>query len=152
MKHTSLRTTNYVLRASRGFTPTPIGTWLSRCASRGIVRLRQGRVFAPVSTLSKRSAQQCPDRCRGFTLVETIVATALFTVVMLIAVGSLLSIVSVNRKAQALHLVMNNLNVALDGMVRAIRTGSNYYCGGGGYEDPQGCSGGGGETLVFFCR
>ena len=68
-------------------------------------------------------------RKRGFTLVEMIVAVALFAVVMLVAVGALLSLVAANRKAQALQSVMNNLDITLDGMSRAIRMGSNFHCG-----------------------
>ncbi len=63
---------------------------------------------------------------RGFTLVEMIVAVALFAVVMLVSVGALLSLTGANHKAQALQSVMNNLNVSLDGMVRAIRMGTDY--------------------------
>jgi prepilin-type N-terminal cleavage/methylation domain-containing protein len=65
---------------------------------------------------------------RGFTLVEMIVAVALFAVVMLISITALLSLIDANRKAQALQSVMNNLSIALDGMVRAVRMGSNYRC------------------------
>jgi len=65
----------------------------------------------------------------GFTLVEMIVAVGLFAVVMLVSVGALLALVEANRKAQALQSVMNNLNVAVDGMVRSIREGSAYHCG-----------------------
>lgn len=82
----------------------------------------------------------------GFTLVEMIVAIALFAVVMLIAVGALLSLTGANRKAQALQSVMNNLNIALDGMVRNIRMGTNYQCGGG---DAQGNCSGGGTFFTF---
>lgn len=67
---------------------------------------------------------------RGFTLVEMIVAVALFAVVMLISVGALLALVGANRKAEALQSVMNNLNVSLDDMVRSIRMGSDFRCGG----------------------
>ena len=67
----------------------------------------------------------------GFTLVEMIVAVALFAVVMLVAVGALLSLTGANRKAQALQSVMNNLNIALDGMVRNVRMGTSYHCGAG---------------------
>ena len=66
---------------------------------------------------------------RGFTLVEMIVAVGLFAVVMIICVTALLSMVDANRKAQALQSVMNNLNVAIDGMVRAVRMGTDYHCG-----------------------
>ncbi len=66
---------------------------------------------------------------RGFTLVEMLVAVSLFAVVMTISIGALLSLIDANRKAQALQSVMNNLNVALDGMVRNIRMGHTYHCG-----------------------
>lgn len=69
-------------------------------------------------------------KTRGFTLVEMIVAVALFAIVMLICVGALLALVGANRKAEAIQSVMNNLNVSLDDMVRSIRMGSNYRCGG----------------------
>lgn len=68
---------------------------------------------------------------RGFTLIEMLVAVSLFTIVMTISIGSLLDMVSANRKAQAIQSVMNNLNVALDGMVRNARMGTNYHCGSG---------------------
>ncbi len=83
---------------------------------------------------------------KGFTLIEMIVAVALFSVVMLVSAGALLALVDANRKAQALQSVMNNLNIALDGMVRAIRMGSQYHCGGGNYTTTQDCSSGG---IVF---
>ncbi len=72
-------------------------------------------------------------RQRGFTLIEMIVAVALFALVMLVAVGALLALTGANRKAQALQSVMNNLNIAIDGMVRNARMGSNYHCGAGSY-------------------
>ena len=76
---------------------------------------------------------------KGFTLIEMIVAVALFAVVMLVSVGTLLALVGANRKAQGLQSVMNNLNVALDGMVRSIRMGSVYHCGGSPYTTPRDC-------------
>lgn len=77
-------------------------------------------------TMRTRNAQQ------GFTLVEMIVAVGLFAVVMVICVMALLSLVDANRKAQALQSVMNNLNVTVDGMVRAVRMGTTYHCGSSG--------------------
>ena len=65
---------------------------------------------------------------KGFTLVEMIVAVGLLSIVMLVATGALLALVSANRKAQALQSVMNNLNITLDGMVRALREGNNIRC------------------------
>lgn len=66
---------------------------------------------------------------RGFTLVEMVVSVALFAIVMLVCVGSLLALVGANQKVQALQSVMNNLNVSLDGMVRSTRMGNTFHCG-----------------------
>lgn len=74
---------------------------------------------------------------RGFTLVEMIVAVGLFAIVMVVCIAALLSLSDANRKAQAMQSVMNNLNIALDGMVREIREGSNYRCGGASPTDPN---------------
>jgi len=84
---------------------------------------------------------------RGFTLVEMIVAVALFAVIMLVSVGALLSLVGANRKAQALQSVMNNLNMALDGMVRSIRMGTSYRCASSAPLDPN-CANGG-QSFFF---
>jgi len=88
---------------------------------------------------------------RGFTLVEMIVSVGLLSIVMLVSVGALLALTGANRKAQALQSVMNNLNVALDGMVRSIRMGSNYHCGTGvfiGTNNLDDCSNG--NTVFIF--
>lgn len=68
------------------------------------------------------------QRQRGFTLVEIIVATGLFAAVMLIAVGSLMSIIDANRKAQSQEIVMNNLSAALESISRTVRVGASYAC------------------------
>jgi prepilin-type N-terminal cleavage/methylation domain-containing protein len=64
----------------------------------------------------------------GFTLIEMIVSLALFSVVVTIAVGALLVLISSNQRLQNEQSVMTNLSFALDSMTREIRTGSNYYC------------------------
>lgn len=63
---------------------------------------------------------------RGFTLVEMLVAVATFMIVMLIAAGSLASIIDGNNKAQYLKSAINNLNFALESMGKNIRVGTNY--------------------------
>lgn len=88
---------------------------------------------------------------RGFTLVEMIVAVGLFAVVMLVSISALLALVNANRKAQALQSVMNNLNVAVDGMVRSIREGHAYYCNGFPADDnaTNDCASSGQQLLSF---
>lgn len=61
-------------------------------------------------------------------MIEMLVAVALFTSVMLIGVGALLSLIDANRKAQSLNSVMNNLNFALESMSRNMRVGTTYHC------------------------
>ncbi len=69
---------------------------------------------------------------RGFTLVELLVSVMIFTAVMLVAIGSLLSMVDANRKAQSIKSAVNNLSFALDAMSRQVRTGSTIHCGAAG--------------------
>ncbi len=85
----------------------------------------------------------------GFTLVEMMVAVTLFTFVMFIATSSLLSIIGLNKKARANQAVINNINAALEQIMRDIRLGSNYYCSNS-FSDSgtQDCIGGG-TTLSF---
>ena len=73
---------------------------------------------------------------RGFTLIELTVSVSLFIVIMLVAVGALLSLVTANRKARALESVINNLNITLDGIVRSARMGSKFNCGSAAIPDP----------------
>lgn len=63
---------------------------------------------------------------KGFTLIEIMVSVAIFAVVVMIAIGSIISILDANRKAQSLNVIMNNLNFSFESMIRDIRTGSNY--------------------------
>ena len=88
--------------------------------------------FAPYQWAFSKSKKADLQESSGFTLVEMIVSVALFAVVMLICVGSLLALVGANRKVQALQSVMNNLNITLDGLLRAARMGNTYHCGASG--------------------
>lgn len=85
----------------------------------------------------------------GFTLIEMIIAVGLFAIVILVCIGALLALTNANRKAQALQSVMNNLNIALDGIVRSIREGSRYHCGDNGIlTSPANCPDG--DTSFAF--
>lgn len=69
-----------------------------------------------------------PFQQLGFTLIEMIVSLAVFSVVVTIAVGALLVLISGNQRLQGEQSVMTNVAFALDSMTREIRTGYNYYC------------------------
>lgn len=97
---------------------------------------------------TRDKVRRAREKERGFTLIEMIVAVALFSVVMLVSTTTLLALVGANRKAQALQSVMNNFSIALDGMVRSIRMGSDFHCGSGDITIPQSCQGG--DTKLAF--
>lgn len=65
---------------------------------------------------------------KGFTLIEMIVAIAIFMVVAVVAVGSLVRIVALNRQAQTLQSSVNNVSFALDSLAREVRQGSKISC------------------------
>jgi prepilin-type N-terminal cleavage/methylation domain-containing protein len=65
---------------------------------------------------------------KGFTLVELMVSLSIFSIVMVISIGTLLIMIDANAKAQALSSTNVNLSIALDSMTRTIRTGYHYYC------------------------
>lgn len=64
----------------------------------------------------------------GFTLLEILVALALFIVVMTIGLGSVINILEANRKSSSLKSVMTNLNFAVEVMSREIKFGKDYGC------------------------
>ncbi|MDP3958448.1 MAG: prepilin-type N-terminal cleavage/methylation domain-containing protein [bacterium] len=85
----------------------------------------------------------------GLTLVEIMVATALFSIVMLVAVGAVISINDSNKRAQLSRTVMDNLNFAMENMARNLRMGTVYHCGAtGAYTSPADCPAG--ENTIAF--
>lgn len=67
----------------------------------------------------------------GFTLIEMIVASSIFIIVMLIIVGGLISLNNESRKSRSIRLVTDNLSAAIDSMSRNMRMGAYYHCGCG---------------------
>lgn len=65
---------------------------------------------------------------RGFTLIELMVSLTVFSIVMVVSIGTLLIMIDSNAKAQALYSSSVNLSFALDSMTRELRTGYKYYC------------------------
>lgn len=69
---------------------------------------------------------------KGFTLIETLVSLALFSVVLVISGGTIVSVIDINKRNQAISSVVNNLNYSIDSMIRDIKTGYLYKCDYGG--------------------
>lgn len=68
---------------------------------------------------------------RGFTLVEMLVSVAIFSIVVLITLGAILTVLDANRKSRTLTEVMNNLNFSMEMITRSLKTGvePNYTAG-----------------------
>lgn len=64
---------------------------------------------------------------KGFTLVEVMVATAIFSVIITIGIGSLVSVTNAYRVSQQNKIVNDNLNFLIESMSREIRLGQGYY-------------------------
>ena len=64
----------------------------------------------------------------GFTLIELIVALGVFMVVMTITLSAFLNIMDIQKKTEAFRKVNDNLNFAMEAMMREIREGTGYSC------------------------
>ncbi len=88
---------------------------------------------------------------KAFTLIEVVVAVGLFSIVMMVALAIILSVVDNNKKVHSVNVVVDNLNFAIDSMVRDIKTGKFYQCGIKNtinIGDDSGCSAGQNNTAI----
>jgi prepilin-type N-terminal cleavage/methylation domain-containing protein len=85
---------------------------------------------------------------KGFTLVEMMVAIAVFSIVMVAAMSALLNVIDANNKARAIKTAINNISFALEGISKDMRMGTDYACGDSGNE-PNGDCTGGGDTIKY---
>lgn len=110
------------------------------------------------SSKTKRHIKYKRKTNRGFTIVEVLVSFAVFTLVITGSIGAMVAIINANRKTQALQLVINNLNFALESMTRIIRIGHGYHCRSdlpgsfSAFAIPLDCPGGGTYLAVESSR
>ena len=81
-------------------------------------------------------------------MIELMTAVSIFIIIMMISMGSIISIFDANRKSRSLKTVLNNLNLAVESMSKEMRFGKNYHCGSGTLTVPQNCPSG--DTLMSF--
>jgi type II secretory pathway pseudopilin PulG len=67
-------------------------------------------------------------KCGGLTLIEILVSLLLFSVVMIVALGAIVTMIDANRKSRSQKTVGDNVSAALESMTRAIRDGTVYHC------------------------
>ena len=78
--------------------------------------------------IERGNKKTTPNLVSGFTLVELMVATSIFVVIMLASMGSLFTLLDASKTSRALRFAMDNVNFAMESMTRSIRMGTNYYC------------------------
>ena len=94
-----------------------------------------------------------PKLVSGFTLVELMVSISVFTIIMVISLGSIMTILYANQKSKTLRSVMDNLNSTMDNMTRSIRFGVIYHCGGtGNLNLPNDCGDPGESSFNFLSQ
>ena len=76
---------------------------------------------------------------KGFTLIELMVATSIFVIIMLSSMGALFMLIDSSKNSRALRSAMDNVNFSMESMTRSIRMGTNYYCvpTNGSMPDPE---------------
>lgn len=79
---------------------------------------------------------------QGFSLVELMVASSIFIIVMLITSGAIFTVFNSNQRSKNLRSAIDNLNISLESMTRTVRFGKNYHCGTAGVpSEPRNCNG-----------
>ena len=78
---------------------------------------------------------------KGFLLIELMVSMSVFTVIMLIVAGSIISVLDANSRNQNKKIALDNLNYVIESMSRDIRYGTTYRCSmSGDLNQPLNCA------------
>ncbi|OGZ35837.1 MAG: hypothetical protein A3A94_01630 [Candidatus Portnoybacteria bacterium RIFCSPLOWO2_01_FULL_43_11] len=97
------------------------------------------------------SIAKIQDDSKGFTLLELMVAVAVFVFVVLIGTGAFLTVLNAQRKASSLRVAQDNIRFTMEYMTKEIRMGTLYTCGGTeGVLGPQDCDFGSGKNYLTF--
>lgn len=71
---------------------------------------------------------------KGFSLVELMVASALFMTVVAVAASAFISVLDASVQSREMNILMSNLDFALEDISRNIRVGENYSLVTGGIQ------------------
>jgi len=78
--------------------------------------------------MNQQASRKLKMNQSGFTLIEAMVAIAVFTIVMVIGISALLNVNNTNKKSQSLRTVIDTINFAMEDMSRNFKLGSQYHC------------------------
>lgn len=74
------------------------------------------------------------DHKKGFSLVELMVASALFMIVVAVAASAFVSMLDASAQSREMNVLMSNLDFALEDMSRNIRVGERFDIAPGNQE------------------
>ncbi len=90
---------------------------------------------------------------KGYTVLETVIAVAIFLVVVTIGMGALLNANLVHQKSQDMRSLTDSLSFIMDDMSKNLRIGSVYHCindGNLSATEPRSCGNGAGISFKSF--
>lgn len=91
------------------------------------------------------------QRNNGYSLIETIVAVSIFSIIVLIGLSSLINANSAGNKGKDLRNIIDNFNFAVEDMSRNIRDGYHYHCGDAvNIGVPQSCNPANSPRILFL--
>lgn len=82
----------------------------------------------------RKTLKTNPWTKRGFSLVELLVASALFTIVVAVTAGSFITVLDASRQSRELNKLMLAVDFVMEDMSRTIRTGKNFTIAPGGQQ------------------
>lgn len=94
--------------------------------------------------------QAASTKNRGFTLVEVLVATAMFTIIMVVLGSVMANMTAAHARTRGLRMALDNASTALEYMTREVRYGSLFHCNRniGNLSLPRDCPNGD-DSIVF---
>lgn len=81
-------------------------------------------------------------KSRGFTVIEIMVAVAIFSIIMVLGIGAVLNISNAHKKTEHVREVIDTLHFITEDISRNIRLGSVYNCqvSTGAIDEPEDCT------------
>lgn len=68
------------------------------------------------------------DTNKGFTIIEVMIAMAIFTVLVTVGIGAVLEATSKHNRTKNIRSIMDNLSYVMEDMSRNIRLGTDIRC------------------------
>lgn len=88
---------------------------------------------------------------KGFSLIEMLISITLFSVVVVMAIGVIVTILDANKHVRSTSIAMGNINIVLEKMFREVSAGSFYHCGeSGNISKAHDCPGGNPLAALVF--